>query len=130
MRPTGRMCARAAPLAAVAVLACAAGFRFAEQGPTPAACAAPAWCVRGVVVSATDGRPVFGAHVVVAATACGAAADSTGAFTLTCSGAPGAELVVRGLGFTTLRRRVTIVPGRQYVARIPLEPLPTSIPVF
>ena len=112
------------------VIACAPGFRFSSETPAPAECAAPAWCVTGLVVTEADEQPRLGAQVMVAGTPCGTLTDSAGRFTLTCTAAPGGDFIATAIGFTTLRRRVTIVPGGRYVARVPLKPVPAGPLVF
>jgi hypothetical protein len=53
-----------------------------------------------------------------------------GGFTLVCSVVPGDTLVARGIGYETLRRAVTIIQGRHYMARIRLRRARTVDPIF
>jgi len=110
--------------------ACATTFRFDENRPTTTECRAPNWCVAGTVMDDFSGAPVAGAQVLISRTPCGAVADSTGGFTLVCSVVPGDTLVARGLGYETLRRAVTIIPGRHYMARIRLQRASAVDPIF
>jgi hypothetical protein len=103
------------------VAACATNFRFNEQRLAPPHCSSPNWCVAGTVIDRSSGLPVAGAQVLISSTACGALADSTGHFTLACSGQPGDTLVARGIGYKTFRGTVAISPGRHYQAEIRLK---------
>ena len=106
-----------------------ATLHFKEWRPTPAECDAPNWCLVGAVRDRATDDPIVGAQVVVSGTQCAALADSTGTFRRTCSGEPGDSLVVRGIGYTTMRRKVRIRPGHGYRAVIRLSRVP-SRPVF
>ena len=103
------------------VAASVTAFRFDEHRPAPADCQRPNWCVAGTVLDDSSGDPIYGAQVVITRTACAALTDPTGRFTFACSMQPGDTLVARGIGYVTLRRRVTIRPGHHYVAQIHLE---------
>jgi len=109
------------------VVACATNFRFNEQRPAPPHCRSPNWCVAGTVIDRSSSLPVAGAQVLINSTACGALADSTGHFTLECSGLPGDTLVARGLGYETFRVTVTISPGHHYQAEIRLKRVPPLV---
>jgi hypothetical protein len=113
-----------------AIVACEPAVRFDEHTAAAPECRAPRWCVDGTVADDSDSRPVRGAQVLIAATPCGALTDTAGYFMLACSAQPGSTLVVRRIGYTTLRREVLIVPGRHYSARIRLAPLAASEPIF
>ena len=110
--------------------ACATTFSFDENRSTATECRAPNWCVAGTVMDDSSGAPIPGAQVIISRTPCGAVADSTGRFTLVCSVVPGDTLVARGIGYESLRRAVTIIQGRYYVARIRLQRVSALDPVF
>jgi hypothetical protein len=110
--------------------ACATTFQFHENRPPATECRTPNWCVTGTVMDDSSGAPIAGSQVIINHTPCGAVADSTGRFTLVCSVVPGDSLVARGIGYVTLRRAVTIIHGRHYVARIRLQRARAVGPIF
>jgi hypothetical protein len=121
-----RMRSLIALLTAAGVAACAAAFPLQEQRPVPSECRQPYWCISGVIVDDSTSDSLEAAQVwFPQATAqypvCAALTDETGRFKLRCSGQAGDSLVVRRPGYRAVRRRVSIRPGRAYVAQIRLK---------
>ena len=87
----------------------------------------PPRIIRGVVISALDSTPIFGARIRIAGTSIGALTDSLGRFGFTARDTAWVTIVGDGIGYRTNQLRLRLQADHGWLLQVTLVPYCTVL---